>query len=108
MEVTVLIHLEIVQPDDSALPKVVFWARSEDAPGFYAAADHVDELLSLCKEGLADQFGEEVHVKSLLVQPESNSGSQASVIRMSETIPSQPANPSSVESTQASLLVPTH
>lgn len=74
MEITLLIHMEAVIPNDGTNPKVVFWAQSEDAPGFYAAADHLKELLELSTDGLKDQLGEDVTILAQLVKEETTQG----------------------------------
>ena len=67
--------MEVVEPDDSSEAKVVFWARTNDAPDFYAAADHLKDLLQMTKEALEDEFGETVTLDAQLVKIESTQGS---------------------------------
>ena len=75
MDIRLLINMEVVNGEGDYEPKVVFWARTDDAPDFYAAADHLKELLQLSQEALDDEFEQPVNFQVQLVQIESTEGS---------------------------------
>jgi len=65
MEINLLVHIEAIEEEK----KVVWWAESEELPGFSSAADHLPELLSLCREAIADMGFEDVTIRPSLAGP---------------------------------------
>jgi hypothetical protein len=59
---------------DSGEPKVVFWATSEELPGFHAAADHLKELVQLSTDALEDELGETPTILSRFVKTNTTQG----------------------------------
>jgi hypothetical protein len=57
--VTLRVHLEATGEIGDGF---VWWAESDDEPGFSAAADHLPELLARARAALAEIRGEEVAI----------------------------------------------
>jgi predicted RNase H-like HicB family nuclease len=57
MTLALKIHLEAVgEPDDGGF---VWWAESDDLPGFTAAADHLPDLLAQSADAIREITGDE-------------------------------------------------
>jgi predicted RNase H-like HicB family nuclease len=74
IKVKLLVHMEVVSPDDPTEAKFVFWASSPEAPGFYAAADHLKELFQLSEDALTDLFGSTPTIDPQIAETESSEG----------------------------------
>jgi hypothetical protein len=68
MDVTLVIHLEIAEDPD---PSFVWWAESNDLPGFSSAADNLPELLRLSRQAIDEMDLSEVSIRYTLAPPES-------------------------------------
>jgi len=65
VNVTLLIHLERAEDEDGA--RLVWWAETDDLPGFSAAADHLPDLLDQAAAAINEIAGEPVEIHTLLV-----------------------------------------
>ena len=67
MDITLVIHLEVAEDPQ---PKFVWWADSEDLPGFSSAADHLQELLKLSREAIDEMALGKVNIRYAWAPPE--------------------------------------
>lgn len=66
LNVRLLVHLEVVPGGD---PAFVWWAESDEVPGFSAAADHLPDLMKQAVDALGDILGEDVTIDAVLATP---------------------------------------
>jgi hypothetical protein len=60
------LHVHLEGTDDPTSP-IIWWADTDDFPGFSAAADHLNELLKRSEVALVDLAGEDVEVHPTMV-----------------------------------------
>jgi predicted RNase H-like HicB family nuclease len=64
VNITLKIHLE---PTGALEDGFVWWAESDDLPGFSAAADHLAELVSNAKSAIAELLGADAVIVQQMV-----------------------------------------